>query len=80
VLGHLVRGGTPTAYDRILASRLGSQAVHLLARGESGQMVRLYQNRISSVPIAQIANRQRLVPLDHDLMKLGRETGVCFGD
>ena len=80
VLGHLVRGGTPTAYDRVLASRLGSQAVHLLARGESGEMVRLYQNQISSVPIAKIANRQRLVPPDHDLVKLGRETGVCFGD
>ncbi|MCB9513918.1 MAG: ATP-dependent 6-phosphofructokinase [Candidatus Krumholzibacteriia bacterium] len=80
VLGHLLRGGTPTAFDRILASRLGAAAVHLLADGKSGEMVRLEGTTITSVPIAKIANRQRLVPPDHDLLDLGRETGVCFGD
>ncbi|MCP4550104.1 MAG: ATP-dependent 6-phosphofructokinase [bacterium] len=80
VLGHLVRGGTPTAFDRVLASRLGSEAVHLLARGESGRMVRLSGSEISSVEISKIANKQRLVPADHSLLRLGRETGICFGD
>ena len=80
VLGHLLRGGTPTAFDRVLASRLGSEAVHLLARGESGRMVRLEGGKITSIAIEKIANRQRLVPLDHPLLRLGRETGICFGD
>jgi ATP-dependent phosphofructokinase / diphosphate-dependent phosphofructokinase len=80
VLGHLVRGGTPTAYDRVLASRLGSAAVHLLARGESGKMVRLQGGEITSVEISKVANRQRLIPLDHSLIKMGKETGICFGD
>lgn len=80
VLGHLLRGGTPTAFDRVLATRLGSEAVHLLARGESGRMVRLEGNDITSVEIAKIANRQRLVPLDHTLLTLGRQMGTCFGD
>jgi len=80
VLGHLLRGGTPTSFDRILATRLGSEAVHMLARGESGSMVRLRSNEISSVEISKIANRQRLVPSDHALLRLGREMGVCFGD
>ena len=80
VLGHLVRGGTPTAFDRVLASRLGSEAVHLLARGQSGMMVRLQGGEINAVEIAKIANRQRLVPMDSPLLRLGRETGVCFGD
>jgi 6-phosphofructokinase 1 len=80
VLGHLLRGGTPTAFDRVLATRLGSEAVHLLARGESGRMVRLEGNDITSVEIAKIANRQRLVPVEHTLVKLGRQMGACFGD
>jgi len=80
VLGHLLRGGTPTAFDRVLASRLGSEAGHLLARGESGMMVRLQGGEITAVEIAKIANRQRLVPMDSPLLRLGRETGVCFGD
>lgn len=80
VLGHLVRGGTPTSFDRVLASRLGSEAVHLLAREESGMMVSLRGGVIGSVEIAKIANRQRLVPPEHPLLRLGRETGVCFGD
>ena len=80
VLGHLVRGGTPSAYDRILASRLGSEVVHLLARGETGKMVSLQGNNIASVEIASVSNRQRLVPPDQPLVRLGREMGVCFGD
>ena len=80
VLGHLLRGGTPTAFDRVLASRLGGEAVHMLARGESGNMVRLHGDSIGTYPITEVANRQRLVPADHALLKLGREMGVCFGD
>jgi len=80
VLGHLLRGGTPTAFDRILASRFGSEAVHLLARGQSGRMVRLAGADITSVGIDRVANRQRLVPPDHPLIRMARETGVCFGD
>ncbi len=80
VLGHLLRGGTPSAFDRVLASRLGAEAVHMLARGESGSMVRLEGDSITTFPIAEVANRQRLIPKDHALLRLGREMGICFGD
>jgi phosphofructokinase-like protein len=80
VLGHLLRGGTPTAFDRVLASRLGSKAVHLVSRREFGRMARLQGNAITSVEIEKVADRQRLVPPDHPLVRLGRETGICFGE
>jgi len=80
VLGHLLRGGSPTSFDRVLATRLGFKAVHMLAEGGSGRMVRLQGSDIGSVEISKIAKRQRLVPPDHPLLEMGRQMGVCFGD
>ncbi len=54
ILGHLQRGGTPTAFDRILASRLGAGAVDLLLQGQSGQMVGFWQGKIQAVPFADV--------------------------
>lgn len=80
VLGHLQRGGSPTAYDRVLATRFGAYAVEALQRGESGVMVALKSPDIVSVPIELIVGRTRNVPVDGDLVRTGRHIGIGFGD
>lgn len=79
VLGHLQRGGTPTAFDRVLATRFGVKAIELCAQGVHGVMVGLKGNKIVAVPLGEVAGKQRLVPLDHPLIQCARSTGVCLG-
>jgi 6-phosphofructokinase 1 len=80
VLGHLQRGGSPTAADRILATQLGSMAVELIVRGELGQMVAVKEGRIASVPLEVAGAGTRTVPLDHPLIAAARSIGTSFGD
>jgi len=80
VLGHLLRGGKPTAYDRLLSLRFGAAAVRALAEGESGIMVALDPPTVNYVPLAQIAGRMKQVPLDCDTILTGRDLGTSFGD
>lgn len=80
VLGHLQRGGTPTAFDRILATRYGSEAVHAVARGEFGVMVALKGQEIVTVPLEQAVGEPRLVPLESDLIRAALDVGTCLGD
>ncbi len=80
VLGHVQRGGTPTASDRILASRLGESAVHLAARGGYGRMVALRADEVVDVSLDEAVAACKLVPLDGQMVRLGRSTGVYFGD
>jgi 6-phosphofructokinase 1 len=69
-LGHVVRGGIPSAADRVLATRLGAAAVESLARGEKGMLVGLNCNAISATPLAEVAGRTR--PADSGLLELAR--------
>jgi 6-phosphofructokinase 1 len=80
VLGHLLRGGSPSSFDRIVALRFGAAAVRALARGLSGVMVTLDGERIGTVPLADVAGRTRRVPLDGDTIRTARELGICLGD
>jgi 6-phosphofructokinase 1 len=80
ILGHLQRGGSPTAFDRVLATRLGARAMHCAAEGRFDVMVGLRGTEIEPVPLAEIADRQRLVPPDHPLIAAARSTGATFGD
>jgi len=80
VLGHLQRGGTPTAFDRVLATQYGSEAVDLVARRRFGRMVALRGSRITSVPIADAVAELKLVPPDGALVKTARRVGTSFGD
>ncbi|NIA53020.1 ATP-dependent 6-phosphofructokinase [Massilia sp. TW-1] len=80
VLGHLLRGGPPSAFDRIVAARFGAAAVRTLAAGESGVMVTLAGQAIATVPLAEVAGRTRHVPLDCDTVRTARELGICLGD
>ena len=80
VLGHLQRGGDPTPFDRVLATRFGHRAAQLVLAREWGRMVTLQQGEIGSVALGDVANTQRKVPLDHDLVTTARDIGICFGD
>lgn len=80
VLGHLQRGGSPTAYDRILATRYGAGAVHLLMDGKFGQMVSLRGNNIESVSMEQAIGELRQVPVDGDLITAARDLDINMGD
>lgn len=80
VLGHVQRGGTPTAFDRVLATRFGHHAFGLLSAGEFGRVVVQQNGRITSVPIAEVADKVRTVPQDHPLIAAAREIGTSFGD
>jgi 6-phosphofructokinase 1 len=79
LLGHTQRGGTPTAYDRVLATRFGWAAAELVREGRFGRMVVLKGDEIESVEIAGIAGRSRPVPVDHPLLRAARDTGVMLG-
>ena len=68
VLGHIQSGGSPTSFDRILASRMGAAAVEALADDDAGTMVGLSGDRIERVPLNEVAGEQR--PLDPDLYNL----------
>ena len=79
VLGYIQRGGSPTPFDRNLSTRMGGHATELIANGEFGRMVALKGNGISSVPLAEVAGKLKLVTEDHDLVIQGRRMGICFG-
>jgi 6-phosphofructokinase 1 len=80
VLGHLLRGGTPTTFDRLLSLRFGAAAVRALAEGQSGIMVALDPPTVRYVPLERVAGRMKTVPLDCDTMLTARELGISFGD
>jgi len=80
ILGHVQRGGTPTPFDRNLATRFGSAALELVMNNKFGRMVALVKERVTSVPIKDVVGRLKLVPLDHPLIKSARGIGVGFGD
>ena len=80
VLGHLLRGGTPTTFDRLLALRFGAAAVRALDEGRSGVMVALNPPTVEYVPLAQATNRMKTVPRDCDTVLTARDLGISFGD
>lgn len=80
VLGYLQRGGTPVAFDRVLATQFGTAAANMLAEGDYGKMVALRDNRLIGVPLEKIANRIKTVPLDHRIIETARDVGTCLGD
>jgi 6-phosphofructokinase 1 len=80
VLGHLQRGGPPTSFDRILATRLGGKVVECVQTGNFGQMVAFQPPEIVTVPLDQVVGRLKRVPTDSDLVRTARAIGVSFGD
>ena len=80
VLGHVQRGGMPTPYDRILATRFGAAAVRVLAEGRYGEVVVSKGAEISTVSMADCAGKVNTVPVDHEMIRTARGLGIAFGD
>jgi 6-phosphofructokinase 1 len=80
VLGHLLRGGSPTALDRNLGVTFGAGAVQALAQGMDGVMVALWPPRMEFVPLKEAIAKLKYVPLDSEGVLVGRSLNVCFGD
>ncbi len=78
-LGHVMRGGTPSATDRILATQLGSKAVELLAEDVSGVMVAVRGRRLEPVPLEEVAGQRQSVPLEHPLLRSLRMLNISLG-
>jgi len=80
VLGHLLRGGSPTSLDRLLGLNFGAAAVRALAEGQSGVMVALNPPRVEYVPFEVAVSRQKLVPVDGNAVITARALDISFGD
>jgi 6-phosphofructokinase 1 len=80
VLGHLQRGGTPTSYDRVLATRLGGKAVECVLNRTFDVMVASQPPDIVTVPLETVGGKQKRVPPDFDLIRTARAIGISFGE
>lgn len=80
ILGYLLRGGTPSASDRVLATHLGTRAADLVAEGEFGVMVAYQNGQAVCVPLADVAGKEKPVPLDHPWIMGARHVGTVLGD
>jgi phosphofructokinase-like protein len=80
VLGHLQRGGVPTPFDRILATRFGTHAAELLAEGKYNRMVCMKGGAVTSVPIERVAGKLKLITPNDPLIRAARQVGTNFGD
>ncbi|MBN2851870.1 MAG: 6-phosphofructokinase [Clostridia bacterium] len=79
VPGYQQRGGTPSAYDRVLATKFGIYALELILKNEYGLGVGISNNEVSAKPLEKIAGKLKTVPKDHMLIKSGLALGTCFG-
>ena len=79
VLGHVQRGGRPTPFDRLLATRYGAGVVRLVADGKYGHMVSLRGSEITDVPIAEAIRNLKRVDPNSERIQMARDMGVCFG-
>lgn len=79
ILGHTQRGGEPCAYDRILATRLGSKAAEFILERKFGVMVALQNEEIVAVPLSEVAGKLKTVPVNSEVIEQAQRIGVCFG-
>jgi 6-phosphofructokinase 1 len=78
VLGHLQRGGSPNAFDRVLGTNFGACAVRALASGETGKMVALQAGTVTTVPLSDACANIKSVPADGQLVRTARDIGISF--
>ncbi len=79
VLGHVQRGGSPTPFDRVLATRYGNEAAQRVRAGEFNCMVTLAQNQITAIALGQVSGRNRRIPAAHALLTTARQIGIGLG-
>ena len=80
ILGHVQRGGTPSAVDRLLATRLGTACAELIQEGIFGVMVASQGSQAVPIPLEQVVGKRKSVPLDHPWVQSARDVGTCLGD
>lgn len=80
VLGHLQRGGSPSTYDRLISLRFGAAAIRCVQDKDFNKIVVLKDNKLTRIPISDIANKTKGVPLDSDTVQTARDIGICLGD
>lgn len=80
VLGHLQRGGSPTTYDRLTSLRYGAAAIRCVEERDFNKIVVLKNNVLTSIPISDVADKMKYVPLDGDVIQTARDVGICLGD
>ncbi len=80
VPGHFQRGGTPSAYDRVLTTALGVEAADMILDKKFGRMVGIVNGKVVGIPLKEVAGKLKSVPLDHYLVADARKTGIFFGD
>jgi 6-phosphofructokinase 1 len=76
----LLRGGSPTSFDRLASLRFGTAAVRALENGLSGVMVSLAFPNVNYVRLDEVAGRMKAVPMDSDTLQTARDLGIVFGD
>ena len=80
VPGHMLRGGSPSAYDRILATQFGAHAAQLLKQEKFGFTVAMVDGKITENPLGDVAMKTKFVPADCKMVKTARDIGISFGD
>jgi len=80
ILGHLQRGGTPSSYDRILATKLGTICAQYINNGIYGVMIASKGEGVEAVPLEDVAGKLRCVPENHPWIQSARWVGTCLGD
>jgi len=79
ILGSLVRGGTPTAADRLLATQLAEWSALMVVNGQFGRMARRLNDQMGSVPLEEVVDRHKVVPSDHAWIRGAYQVGTCLG-
>jgi 6-phosphofructokinase 1 len=80
VLGYIQRGGSPSPFDRVLATRYGAFAAQCIAEENFGTMAAIIDNKTVAVPLSEVGGKTRLVDPDHPLVVIARRMGISFGD
>lgn len=80
VPGHYQRGGPPCPYDRVLATQFGAAAAELVVNRQYGRMVAIQDGEITSITLDEAASQTKFLPIDHPMIKVARDIGICLGD
>ncbi len=79
ILGHLQRGGTPSAVDRLLATQLGTACVEMINSETYGVMMAIRGNKVEAVPLEEVVGKRKMIPLDHDWVEAAKNVGISLG-
>ena len=80
VPGHYQRGGPPCPYDRVLATQFGIAAADLIINKQYRRMVAVQDGKITSIPLDDAASKTKFLPIDHPMIQVARDIGICMGD